>query len=339
MKIEENKILKDFTTFRIGGPASFFCIIKSEEELLEAISFAKQKKLSIFILGGGSNILVSDDGYSGLVIKMEIMGIEYIEDENGNTKVIVGAGEDWDSLADKTVNRGLYGLENLSYIPGTVGASPVQNIGAYGSEVKDTIDTVRVYDIQEEKFINFSNLDCQFEYRDSIFKKNKNRYVITSVSFILKKEAKLNIEYKDVKEYFSNKGVTHPNLKEVREAIVYIRKNKLPDVKKVGTAGSFFKNPTVAYSFAHELKQKYKDLPVYNIDDRHAKISLAWVIDHVCGYKGVYRGDVGTYKNQALVLVNNGNAKASEIISFANEIKKIVKEKINLDIEAEVQIV
>src|SRR3989344_3484738 len=319
MKIEENKILKDFTTFRIGGPASFFCIIKSEEELLEAISFAKQKKLSIFILGGGSNILVSDDGYSGLVIKMEIMGIEYIEDENGNTKVIVGAGEDWDSLADKTVNRGLYGLENLSYIPGTVGASPVQNIGAYGSEVKDTIDTVRVYDIQEEKFINFSNLDCQFEYRDSIFKKNKNRYVITSVSFILKKEAKLNIEYK-----------------EVRESIVYIRKNKLPDVKKVGTACSFFKNPTVAYSFAHELKQKYKDLPVYNIDDRHAKISLAWVIDHVCGYKGVYRGDVGTYKNQALVLVNNGNAKASEIISFANEIKKIVKEKINLDIEAEV---
>lgn len=331
MKIEKNKNLKEFTTFRIGGPAQFFCSVKNEDELAEAVTFAHVNKLSIFVLGGGSNILMSDEGFQGLVIKMEIMGATF----NGE-KVTVHAGENWDAFVGLTLEKDLNGLENLSLIPGTVGAAPVQNIGAYGTEVKDTIDTVRVFDTKEEVYKNFTNFDCHFEYRNSLFKKEAGRYIITVVSFILKKDGKVTIGYRDLADYFTEKNMNHPTPKEVRAAVIEIRTRKLPDVKQVGTAGSFFKNPMIPRGSADDLKTKFPELPVYPVNEDMVKVSLGWIIDHVCNFKGVAKDNVGTYKNQALVLVNNGNATAEEVKEFAKEIEKIVFEKTKIKIEPEV---
>ncbi len=332
MKIEKNKSLKEFTTFKIGGSAQFFCAVENEEELVEAVAFSKAENLPIFVLGGGSNILISDEGFHGLVIKMEMKGVEY-----EGARVTVQAGEDWDAFVEKTVEQGLYGLENLSLIPGTVGAAPVQNIGAYGSEVKDTIESVRVFDTAENVFKDFLNHHCEFEYRNSLFKREAGRYIIVSTTFVLKKDGKVNIGYKDLRDYFSTKNLSQPTLQEVRNAVVEIRTNKLPDVRKVGTAGSFFKNPIITHGQANELEKRFTGLPIFPVDDAYVKISLAWILDKVCGFKGVSKGNVGTYKNQALVLVNNGNATATEIISFAEEIKKVVRKKTGIEIEEEVQ--
>lgn len=334
MKIEKDKSLKEMTTFKIGGRAQFFCAVQSESDLEEAVKFAKENSLQFFVLGGGSNILISDKGFEGLVIKMEMMGIEF-----AGEKVNVKAGEDWDNFVNETVKRGLYGLENLSLIPGTVGAAPVQNIGAYGSEVKDTIESVRVFDTMKGEFRDFSNSECQFEYRNSIFKRKDNPFIIVSVTFVLKKNGQVNIDYKDLQEYFLLKNNFKPSLTEVREAVISIRTAKLPDVRNVGTAGSFFKNPFLLHAQANELKKKYPELPIYTFNDESVKVSLAWILDKVCGYKGATKGNVGTYKNQALVLVNNGNATAEEIKEFAHEIKRVVKEKTAIDIEEEVQYV
>ncbi len=339
MKIENNKNLKEFTTFRIGGQAQFFCYVRSESELLEALDFAKTKRVPFFVLGGGSNILVSDEGFQGLVINMEIKGVEYIPDENGNVQVIAKAGEDWDSFVEECVKKDLYGIENLSYIPGTVGAAPVQNIGAYGSEAKDTIDSVRAFDTKKGEFLNISNLDCHFSYRDSLFKRESGRFIIISITFILKKEGKVNVGYKDVRDHFSKKDIIAPTLSQVRNAVIDIRRNKLPDVKLVGTAGSFFKNPLISHAEAHELKATYPDMPLFPIDDKIVKVPLGWIIDQVCKYRGISKGDVGTYRNQALVLVNNGNATAREVKEFAQNITEIVKEKTGIEIETEVQYV
>lgn len=332
MKIEKDKSLKEFTTFRIGGTAQFFCSVKNEDEVREAVMFAWNSKLAIFVLGGGSNVLISDAGFKGLVIKMEMKGIEI-----AGERVVVAAGENWDGFVRKCVESGLYGVENLSLIPGTVGAAPVQNIGAYGSEVKDTIESVRVYDRVENVFKDFTNKECQFEYRNSLFKREAGRYIIVSTTFILKKEAKVNIEYKDLKEFFAGKQT--PTLVEVRNAVIEIRTRKLPDVKLVGTAGSFFKNPIVTHGQANELEKRYPDLPIYPVDDTYVKVSLGWILDHVCGYKGKTVGNVGAYKNQALVLVNNGDATAEEIKRFAQEIEKAVFEKTKIKIEPEVQFI
>lgn len=204
MKITENQSLKELTTFKTGGEARYFCSVETEDELIEAIGFSKKNKIPFFILGGGSNILVSDKGFLGIVIKIEIKGIKY-EENDSKVKAIVGAGENWDDFVADTVDKGYYGLENLSLIPGTVGASPVQNIGAYGSEVKDTIESVYVLDVKEDQYLTFNNKECEFAYRDSIFKHEKNRYIVISVTFNLQKDGKLNLTYKDVKDYFNKR--------------------------------------------------------------------------------------------------------------------------------------
>ena len=337
MIIQENIPLAAYTTFKIGGPARFFCVALNERDLLEAVKFAKGKGLPIFILGGGSNILISDDGFSGLVIKVELKGIIYRELDHGAVAVSASAGEIWDDLVGETVSRGLYGLENLSAIPGTVGASPVQNIGAYGVEVSNSIESIRILDIEQMKVVELSNPDFHFTYRDSLFKREKGRYIIVGVNFELGKKGKLNTDYKDIQEYFFQKSVLEPTLSEVRQAIMEIRSKKLPDWKKWGTAGSFFKNPIVSVERWHELKNKYPDMPHFVEPDDRIKVALGWILDKLCDAKGLVMGNVGTYENQALVIIAKPGATAKEVIDFSRELIKRVKDKTGIDIEGEVE--
>jgi len=340
MTIEASISLHNLTTFRIGGRARFFCCVTNIHELSEAIAFADREKIPFFVLGEGSNILVSDEGFPGLVIKMDILGIDFENLSGDKVKVKAGAGENWDYLVALTVEKGLYGLENLSFIPGTVGAAPVQNIGAYGAEVKDTITEVETFDTVEKKVKIFTHKACHFTYRDSFFKtKEGKRYIITSVSFTLNSKGSVKTEYKDVKDYFAKKQNKNPSLTEVRQAVIEIRQAKLPDVKKLGTAGSFFKNPIIGKREYQALLKHYPKLPSYNLDTSHVKIPAAWILDNLCNFKGYREKHVGVYESQALVLVNFGNATADEVLQLANAMQKCVKEKTGIDLLFEVQIV
>jgi UDP-N-acetylmuramate dehydrogenase len=339
MDILENVSLKELTTFRIGGTARFFCRAKSIDDAKRAIAYAHERSLPLFILGGGSNILMSDDGFPGLVVKIEITGVEF-NDQGEHVEVVAGAGESWDELAAMTVSRGLHGLENLSLIPGTVGAAPVQNIGAYGAEVKDVISFVETIDRVSGEVRVFTNDECHFAYRDSIFKHEEGkRFTITRVGFRLAKNAPLKTEYKDVKEYFSSRKIETPTLVHVREAVVTIRSTKLPDTKDVGTAGSFFKNPVISKTMFDDLRKRFPELPGHDSGDGKVKVPLGFILDKICNFKTVREGDAGVWKNQALVVVNFGNASAKEIRALSEKMVASVREQTGIEIEPEVQFV
>jgi UDP-N-acetylmuramate dehydrogenase len=332
--IEENISLKEYTTFRIGGPARFFSRVKTVSELQEALAFAKQKSLPVFILGGGSNILISDEGFAGLVIKIEIRGINIKKEI-----VTAGAGVVWDELVAYAVKNNLRGVENLSFIPGTVGAAPVQNIGAYGAEVKDVISWVEAVHSDTGEIKKFKNTNCQFAYRYSFFKTPEGKkYIITSVEFTLSKDAPLNTSYKDITEYISTHSIQAPELtvQRVRSIVIDIRTKKLPDWGAIGTAGSFFKNPIVSKEKHAELLQKFPEIISYSFGEK-IKLSAAWLLDKLCSFKGYRDGDVGVYKNQALVLVNFGSASAFDIKSLADKMSSCVKEKTGIALEREVE--
>ena len=348
MIIQENIPLSAYTTFKIGGRARFFCIVKNEEELVEAVKFAREKGVKFFILGGGSNLLVSDDGFPGLIVKNEIRGvtteldIESVTSLSGYKFVTAGSGEIWDDIVAYTVDRGLFGIENLSAIPGTVGATPVQNIGAYGAEASHTISSVRVLDTKDfdpaqSKFVELSNADCKFGYRDSIFKHETGRYIISRVTYKLSTKGDVTINYKDTRDYFNDKKILKPTIAEMRRAIVEIRTSKLPDWSKLGTAGSFFKNPYVSAEKFAELKAKYPMLPGFPEPDGRVKISLGWIFDKACNARGLMIGNAGTYEKQALVLVAKPGAKAVDVKAVAQELTARVKDKTGLHIEPEVE--
>ena len=349
MKFTENVLLAHHTTFKIGGPARFFCIVSNEDELVQAVAFAKKEKRRIMILGGGSNVLFADAGFSGVVAKMEMKGIEILDPHpktgqaSADESVFVScqAGEMWDDLVDRTVSLGLYGLENLSAIPGTVGAAPVQNIGAYGTELSDTVEKVRALDTETMAFVELSNAECGFGYRDSLFKQTKGRYVITRVDFKLRKNGTPNLGYKDLKEYFRSKGAKDadrvPSLQEVRDAVIDIRWKKLPDWKLWGTAGSFFKNPVIAAHRFEALKKKYPGIPGYPEPDGRVKVSAGWILDNVCKVKGVMPGKVGTYENQALVIIAKPGATAAEVIEFTEHLLNQVEKETTIRMEGEVE--
>ncbi|MDE2041141.1 MAG: UDP-N-acetylmuramate dehydrogenase [Patescibacteria group bacterium] len=332
MNILEHVPLAEHTTFKIGGPARYFCVVTTEDELVEALMFARQRAQPFFILGGGSNLLVSDAGFAGLVVKIELKGVQYDVD-----RVRAAAGEMWDDFVEDTLVHELVGLENLSAIPGTVGAVPVQNIGAYGAEASQVIESVRALDTVAMRFVNLTRRQCRFEYRDSVFKREKGRYVVTEVTFKLKKHGKVNIEYRDVAEYFRARGTTAPTPLEVRQAVIEIRWGKLPDWKLWGTAGSFFKNPIVSLQKFIDLKQKYPDLPGFPEADGQIKVSLGWILDKVCNVRGVCVGNVCTYEKQALVIVAQPGATAAEVVSLTKKLMDDVKEKTGIEIEAEVE--
>ena len=336
MQIQENQFLKNLTTFKIGGKIDFFIDIKNIDELKEALAFAKKKKIPFKIIGGGSNILASDEGYKGLVIKNSIKGIEYTEREDG-VRVVSGAGEVWDDLVGDTVERDLFGLENLSLIPGSVGASPIQNIGAYGSEVKQTIEWVEVCNAQTGDVKKIPNTECEFAYRNSVFKKEENNHlIVTRVSFLLQKKGLTFIGYRDLADYFVRRGVAKATPKEVRKAVIEIRTLKMPDLNKVGTAGSFFKNPVVTSEEYDGLKKRFPLIPGH-AEDGAMKVSAAWIIDKLCNLKNLSVGDACVNKNQALVLINGGNATEKQIDSLAKKISQAVLEKTGIVLEREVR--
>ncbi len=362
--MEENVSLAKFTTFKIGGPARYFFRAKSLKEAIDAVGFAHAKSLPFFVLGGGSNLLVNDSGFSGVIIKNEILGLSFSE-ASDSVEVVACAGEAWDPFVAETVRRGLFGLENLSGIPGTVGASPVQNIGAYGVEARETIVSVEALDSKTGRVEIFSNADCQFSYRDSFFKTAEGkRYIITGVRFRLKKDGKVNIGYKDLKQIFnfqfsifneeeSQRKLKAITLREVRKAVLEIRRGKFPDLNEIGTAGSFFKNPIILEEHFVKLKERYPDLPGFEIEHdtnpqmktnntndtnkKSVKVSLAWIIDNVCKLKGFQKGKVGLFSRQPIVVVNMGDASAEDAHLLAREIADCVKEKTGINIDWEVE--
>lgn len=329
--------LKEYTTMKTGGNARYFFVAKSINDVKEAVVFAKNKNLTFFILGGGSNVIVSDDGLGGVVIKMEIGGITFDNTGKNTVMVTAGGGVEWDCLVEEAVNKNLYGLENLSLIPGTVGAAPVQNIGAYGVEAGDVISFVEVLDTDTMEIKRITNTQCLFGYRDSLFKSEKGKnFVILSVVFNLKKKGELNMRYKDIEEYFLKKNI-EPNIKSLRSAIIEIRTSKLPDMEKVGTVGSFFKNPIITEERLEMLLNTYPDLK-YFPEGESFKVSAAWLLDKVGKWKGVRKGSACVYEHQALVLINCGGSTTKEIISLANEMQNNIKEKTGVSLEFEVVI-
>lgn len=337
MTFDENIPLKHLTTFKIGGSARFFCVAKTIEDVKEAVSFAKNARLPIFVLGGGSNVLIADGGFHGLVVKMAIRGINFEEGKNF-TRIKVGAGENWDEFVSKAVKEVLWGVENLSGIPGTIGGASVQNVGAYGTEISSAIESVEIFDSDSLEVRTLSSEQCRFRYRDSLFKRPDGKnYIVTAVSFKLSKEAKPNISYKDLNKYFSEIGASRPDLEEIRKAVLKIRAGKFPSLEKFGTAGSFFKNPIVSRHIMDDIRKSFPEIPAFQTDEGFVKVPLAWVLDKACNFKGRKMGNVGLYEHQPLVLINFGEASAHEVSVFADKIAAEVKGRIGVDIEREVQ--
>lgn len=331
MNIKESEPLSNHTSFRTGGPARFFVDVETVDELRDIIRRSQNEKIPYLVLGEGTNVLFSDNAFEGYVIRPKIKGVTF-QDE----LLIASAGENWDGVVACAVSKDLSGIENLSHIPGSVGAAPVQNIGAYGVEIKDVIEWVEVYNPDKDKIETLSRERCQFGYRDSFFKSPVGKkYIIVRVAMRLKKNGQSNISYKDLQKYFSGRQ-TVPTLNEVRSAVIDIRRQKMPDITKVGTAGSFFKNPIIETVVYKKLLKQFPDLPAFPAKDGFKKIPLAWIIDKVLGFKGLREGNVGVYENQSLVLVNYSDASGYEVKKFSKKISDAVKNKTGIEIEYEV---
>lgn len=334
IKIEQNISLSQHTTLKTGGVADYLVVVKTEAELLEALNFAKQQKLKVLVLGGGSNVLVADEGYRGLVIKNQLAGFVLKESKNAVT-LTCGAGEVLDKMVSKTTRLGYWGLENLSAIPGTIGATPVQNVGAYGVEVSTLIFKVIAINIITREKKVFSNSDCQFNYRDSFFKtKLGMQWIITAVVFKLSKKINPKLDYGELKILKTKANLTPL---KVRNKVIKIRAQKFPDWKVVGTAGSFFKNPIVSAKKYKVLQAKYPELTGYIMDNGQVKIPLGWVLDKICGLKGYCQNGVCLYEGQALVLVNKNNSSTTEIKKFVLFVINEVEKKLKIFIEQEVR--
>lgn len=334
--LQKNISLKTYNTFGINAKASFFANFSSVDDLITLLKERENRKL--FILGGGSNILFTKN-FDGLVLKNEIQGFKIIQESENYVVVEVGAGMNWHAFVLKCLEMNFGGVENLSLIPGNVGASPMQNIGAYGVEIKDVFEYLDAVHIETGKVKRFSNKDCDFGYRESVFKTYaKGQYIICQVGYRLTKIHKLNTSYGAINMELEKQGVNNPSIKDVSNAVITIRKSKLPDPKKIGNAGSFFKNPIVSIQTLQILKQKHPNIPNYPSGPETAKLAAGWLIEQA-GWKGkTYDEKYGVHKNQALVLVNYGNADGDEILKLSNLIISDVYQKFNIELEREVNI-
>ena len=334
LEIKKDVSLATLTTFGIGGRAEYFLSVDNTADMREAVLWAYNEGHAITVLAGGSNVLLNDRGIKGFVLKMDIDCIEYKE-KGSEVYVTVGAGTVLDDLVEKLVSREIWGIENLSGIPGSVGAVPIQNVGAYGVGASDCISSVVAYDIEADKFVVFDNNNCGFEYRNSFFKQKENKkYIIVWVTFKLSKVRSAHLSYKDLQNIF--KSEREPTIREIRDAVIGIRSKKFPDWSKVGTAGSFFKNPIIEKQQYDVLRKIYPNLPGFDMDDNRVKVPLGWILEHVLSLKGYREKNVGTFDKQALVVVNYSNATAEEVRIFANTIYTKVKETTDINIEWEV---
>ncbi len=334
LAIQKNVPLHRYTTLRVGGVADYFVEVKSVEDLEKAANFATQNSLPFLVLGGGSNVLINDAGFRGLVALMNITGRQYEDKDGAQVALRLGAGEVFDDVVAETALKNLWGLENLSSIPGTVGATPVQNVGAYGVEVSALIISVEAINIETLEKKVFTNDECHFLYRDSFFKTSVGkRWVITFVTYALSRTPNPQLSYADLSQL---KDSAELSPSDIREAIKNIRSQKFPNWSLVGTAGSFFKNPIISSGHYNKLKQVYKDIPGYVQADDVVKVSLGYILDKVCGLKGYCEGNVCLYEKQALVLVASEGATATEIEKFSNSIKEKVFAKTKIKIDCEV---
>ena len=333
--IEKNIPLQAFNTFGFNETAEEFARFNSSEDLTELLQHNKNKPL--FILGGGSNILLTKK-VEGLVLKNDIKGIKIIEENDDFVIVESGAGEIWHNFVLHCINQNWSGLENLSLIPGSVGASPMQNIGAYGVEIKDVFAYLLAYNIASEEIEKFDAEQCKFGYRESIFKQSlKGKYVICYVAFKLSKQAIKNTTYGAIEDELNKLGITDPSIQDISKAVIAIRQSKLPDPALIGNAGSFFKNPIVPETIVDTLKEIYPDIPNYPSVTGMRKLAAGWLIEKA-GWKGKSYGNYGVHKNQALVLVNYGGSTGKEVFDLSSEIIRDIKTKFNIELEREVNI-
>lgn len=333
----KNQSLKNLNTFGVEAKAKLFAEVFSEDELVKLLSDEKLKSERKFVLGSGSNILFTSD-FEGVIIKLSAKNIQIVEENSDSVLIKADAGVIWDDLVKYCVERNFGGIENLTLIPGTVGAAPIQNIGAYGQELADTFDSLSGIFIKSGERKTFSKSECRFAYRLSIFKEEfKNEFIISSVRLKLSKSSKPNSSYKVLSDYLSKKGIADPTIKNVSTAVADIRRSRLPDPAKVGNAGSFFKNPEINHATFEELKLEFIDIVSFPSDSGHVKISAGWLIEK-CGWKGKRVGDVGTSPDHALIICNFGNATGAEILEFAMRIKEEVANKFGIKLEEEVNI-
>lgn len=339
MKDIANYSLLGHNTFGIDAKCDRFVEYATIEDAQELACTLSRQKQHLLIIGKGSNLLLTDD-FHGTVLHSAIKGIETLPTNDADTVLLrCGSGETWDDVVAKCVENGWYGIENLSLIPGEVGASAIQNIGAYGAEAKDFVFLVEAVDIETGEKVTLKNSECRYAYRDSIFKHEwKNRFLITHVTYKLSKIFTPELEYGNIRKALDDKGIGIPTAKELRETIIEIRRAKLPDPEMLGNAGSFFMNPIVDREIYCKLLSHYGTLPHYDIDERHVKIPAGWLIEQ-CGWKGRALGNAGVHDKQALVLVNLGKAKGSDILALSNRIISDVKDKFGIDIHPEVNVV
>ena len=338
MTIQENVSLKPFNTFGIDAKARYFLEVKNKKEIIEALyekKFSFNKRL---ILGGGSNLLFTKD-FDGVVIKVNIKGIKKIKENDDFVWIKAGSGENWHDLVLFAIENKLGGIENLSLIPGSVGAAPLQNIGAYGVELKDTIHEVKALNIPNSEIHVFDKYDCRFGYRDSIFKNEaKDKYVILSITLKLSKKPTYHVEYGAIKDTLAQNNITELSVKAISDAVISIRQSKLPNPKEIGNAGSFFKNPEINIKLFNIIKAENPDIPSYPINEQLVKVPAGWLIEKA-GWKGFRKGEIGVHAKQALVLVNYGNGTGLEIKNLSEKIQKSILEKFGVKLEAEVNFV
>jgi len=335
MEVKTDKPLKKYTTMRLGGPAHMLVEVRSKDELEEAVAEAHGKGLPILVLGEGSNIIIRDEGFKGMVIINRIPGFKVLNDTSGSTTIKIGAGEHWDDVVKKTVDMGLSGIEFLSHIPGTAGGTPVQNVGAYGTEISDVFDELEAYDLDTSNFVTLTGPDCRFSYRNSIFKAMRGRhYIITSVTITLKKTNPKPPFYGSLQRYLDEHGITEYTPKVIRDAVSVIREKALPDPADIPSCGSFFKNPLIAPDEFKRLQKEYPDLPSYPTKDGRIKIPAAWLIDRA-GLKGYAAHGFKTFETNALVIVNVSADSYGDLEKFQREIAEKVKERFGVTLERE----
>ena len=337
LQIQENVSLKNFNTFGVEASARYFVEINHKDDLVELFMDPQWLQTPMLVLGGGSNMLLLND-FAGLVIRINIRGIEHRISHN-EVFVEAGAGEVWNDLVNFCVIRGFAGMENLSLIPGSVGASPIQNIGAYGVELKDVFYSCIAFELATGTFKTFTRDDCRFDYRESVFKSElKGQYIIVSVKFILSLIPNFNLKYGAIEQELNNRGIQQPTIADVSKVVSSIRVSKLPDPSTIGNAGSFFKNPVISIEEFLPVQTKFPEIVNYPVANNMVKLAAGWLIEQ-CGWKGKVVGNTGTWKNQALVLVNHGGATGAEVYTFSSQIIDSVYTKFGVRLQREVNII